>query len=131
MMLAALRRSRLLAAFLVALSPAAAGTLLPAIHPCPVDSPWLAAHESHTGHSGHAGHGAGSLHAPAADHHRDVCHCIGCCLMGAASLPAPTGVAIARVVMVPAAAAWPSHDASLHLAPKAALLPPSTAPPQG
>ena len=128
MMLAAFRRSRLLAAFLVAVSPAAGGTLLPAIHPCPVDSPWLARSGAHGAHAGHAMEGH---HAPAADHHKDVCHCIGCCLAGAAALPAPAGVATARLVILPAAAAWPSHDASLHLAPKSALLPPSTAPPEG
>ena len=128
MMLAALRRSRLLAAFLVAASPAAGGTVLPAIHPCPVDSPWLAGPGAHGAHAGHA---MGGHQAPAADHHREVCHCIGCCLAGAATVPAPAGVATSRVVIRPAAAASPSHDASLHLAPLAALLPPSTAPPEG
>jgi hypothetical protein len=128
MMLAGFRRSRLLAALLLAASPAAGGTLLPAIHPCPVDSPWLAGHGAHGGHMGHA---MGDGHAPAADQHREVCHCIGSCLAGAATLPPAAGIADSRIVVIPAAAAWPSHDASLRLAPLAALLPPSTAPPQG
>jgi hypothetical protein len=128
MILAGFRRSRLLAAFLLTASPAAGGTLLPAIHPCPVDTPWLVGHGAHAGHMGHP---MGDGHAPAADQHREVCHCIGGCLAGAATLPPPAGLADTRVVVHPAVAAWPSHDASLHLAPLAALLPPSTAPPQG
>ncbi len=128
MMLAGFRRSRLLAAFLLAASPAAGGTLLPAIHPCPVDTPWLVGPGAH---SGHMGHSMADGHAPAADQHHAVCHCIGGCLAGAATLSPAVTIADARIVVRPAVAAWASHDASLHLAPLAALLPPSTAPPQG
>jgi len=126
-MLARMRRSRLLAALLLAASPAAAGTLLPAIHPCPVDSPWLAEDAAASPHAGH--HAAGHRASPG--HQHQVCHCIGHCLTGlAALLPAPSG-ARAATVAATALAAWPAQDASLRLAPLAALLPPSTAPPQG
>jgi hypothetical protein len=126
-MLGRMRRSRLLAALLFAASPAAAGTLLPAIHPCPVDSPWLAedAAASH-----HAGHHAAS-HRASPGHQHQVCHCIGHCLAGLAALVPPTRGASTAPVAAIALAAWPAQDASLHLAPLAALLPPSTAPPEG
>jgi hypothetical protein len=126
-MLGRSRRSRLLAVLLLAASPAAAGTLLPAIHPCPVDSPWLAEREAATHSAGH--HGAGHRASPG--HQHQVCHCIGNCVAGLAALaPAARGASTAPVAATPVAA-WPAHDASLRLAPLAALLPPSTAPPEG
>ena len=121
-----MRRSRLLAALLFAASPAAGGTLLPAIHPCPVDSPWLA---HHAAPASHVGHHAGEHGTPASGHQRDVCHCIGTCLAGFAAAPLPQGVVQVVTLVVPVRAVWPDHDSSLRLGPLAALLPPSTAPP--
>jgi len=107
-------------------SPGAAGTLLPVLHPCPVDAPWLA--ELHHASGEHAGHHAHQSQAPAAGHHGASCTCIGSCLAaGAAAPPAQPGITSA---IVPTwTAGWPSHDSSLVLAPTASLLPPSTAPP--
>jgi len=130
-MIALLRRCLTVRAVLLLASPALGGTLLPAIHPCPVDMPWLAAQAAPADHGGHAGHHAGGTHhAPAAGHHGETCHCIRSCLVGPA-VAAP--VARALVVageLLPVTHLWPAHDASLDLAPVASLLPPSTAPPQ-
>ena len=124
-----MRRSRLLAALLFAASPAAGGTLLPVIHPCPVDTPWLVEHGAPPEHAGHhAGHHAAGQDAAPGHHHRD-CHCIGHSLAGLAVLVPATGPASVAPLVITAHVAWPTQDASLELAPAAALLPPSTAPP--
>jgi hypothetical protein len=127
-MLAALRRSRLLASLLLVASPAGAGTLLPVLHPCPVDSPWLLPHDRV---AGHAGHQHASRGARSADQHKHHCSCIGSCTMAAALLVPRAPLLAARVTDSPAAQRWVAHDASSVLAPCAALLPPATAPPLG
>jgi hypothetical protein len=122
-MLKVLRRSRLLAALLFAASPAIGGTVLPAIHPCPVDMPWLAQTSGeHAGHGQHAGHSSsGSQH--------DACNCIGSWLTGTAvAAPKPAGLS-SPVVTLFSPIVLSGTDSSLDLTPRAALLPPATAPP--
>ena len=130
-MIAFLRRCLTVRAVLLLASPALGGTLLPAIHPCPVDMPWLAAPPAPADHGGHAGHHAGGTHhAPATGHHGETCHCIGSCLVGpAVAAPAARSLEVVGELL-PVTHLWPAHDASLDLAPVASLLPPSTAPPQ-
>jgi hypothetical protein len=121
-MLARLRRSRLALAALLALSPAGLGTILPVLHPCPVDAPWLTAHHQTAGHHA-AHHDTGS---PAATEH--TCTCVGSCVSSA--VPAvPVASVVARVNNAPSLLLRPSGDSRLELEPLASLLPPATAPP--
>jgi hypothetical protein len=120
-MFALLRRSRAFALVLVCLSPAVGGTLLPAVHPCPVDAPWLAATHAAGHHGGHS--------APASTHQHDVCHCVGGCVAAAATTSPAGGIISLHAVLPPMAPGWVSEDASLELPPPSALLPPTTAPP--
>lgn len=122
-MVAALRRSRLLAAFLVLASPALGGTLLTAIHPCPVDTPWLAHHHQAQSQGGH--HGSHGVPASSKD---TTCHCIGSWLTGGAVVP-PVPVLGQAPELSPVPVLLPAHDSSLQLAPRSTLLPPATAPP--
>jgi hypothetical protein len=123
-MLKALRRSRLLAALLFAASPAIGGTVLPAVHPCPVDMPWLA---PDAGTASHGDHHQGRPE-PDAQHH-ETCNCIGSWNSGSAIAPpeparvSATGLVVYSPVQIVAA------DSSLALSPPATLLPPATAPP--
>jgi hypothetical protein len=127
-MIAILRRCLTGRAVLLLASPALGGTLLPALHPCPVDMPWLTAPAAQVAHAGH--HGGGEHHVPGAEHHGQTCHCIGSCLVwSAVAAPAARSIAV-QVCLVPVTVLWPVHDASLDLAPRSSLLPPSTAPPQ-
>jgi hypothetical protein len=124
--LGAFRRSRLLAGLLLLASPAAAGTVLPVLHPCPVDAPWLAESQAAEGHAGHHG----SEHrGPSENQHANSCNCIGGCTAGSLVLAPRGSAAVPALFGVPSVPAWHSHDASLLLAPLAALLPPATAPP--
>jgi hypothetical protein len=126
MILAVLRRSRLLAGLLFAASPALGGTLLTAIHPCPVDTPWLAHHAPAAADA--AMHHHGEHGAPVQGHENQTCHCIGRWLSGANVAPPKPSVE-SQVVLAPAPVLLPARDSSLDLAPRAALLPPATAPP--
>jgi hypothetical protein len=87
-MLARLRSLRWVGVLLVVLSPPAAGTLLPVLHPCPVDAPWLAGQDTGTPDRGseHAGHERAD--DPAG---HGTCHCIGSCEAGVG--PAALGAA--------------------------------------
>jgi hypothetical protein len=133
MSLARLRRCRLGVALLMASSPAAGGSLLPALHPCPVDAPWTAdagpdgpiEHSGRSQHRGQASGGASHAHHSGSQH----CTCIGRSEPGAARPAAepPTEFLAAAPITTTALAASP--DASLILEPHAALLPPKTAPP--
>ena len=124
-MLKALRRSRLLAVLLFAASPAIGGTVLPAVHPCPVDMPWLAPDAGAASHGDHHQGQPGPADAP----HHETCNCIGSWNSGSAiAPPEPARVSAPRLVVyspVPFCAA----DSSLELSPPATLLPPATAPP--
>jgi hypothetical protein len=124
MAFALLRRSRLITGLLFAASPAIGGTVLPAVHPCPVDAPWLARHAAgaHAGH--HGGHDA-----PADTHHNDTCHCIGSWLSGAAVAPPHSPATVRQILTLFSPPAIRTRDSSLQLDPPAALLPPATAPP--
>lgn len=127
MKLQGLRRSRLLAGLLFVASPAMGGTLLPAIHPCPVDAPWLA-HLAPAGTAGGHHHHATHGDAPAGKQQHQTCHCIGSWSAGTAVAPPAQGH-ITRLATVAVQVLLPGHDSSLELAPRSALLPPATAPP--
>jgi hypothetical protein len=121
-MLDLFRRSRLVAGLLGLLSPGGLGMVLPLVHPCPVDAPWLAQAQPAGTHSPHQHHAPEPGRTP-----NHTCVCIGSCLTGALPLQ-PRAHA---VPMVPCRAAAPpvGADAALLLAPLATLLPPATAPP--
>jgi hypothetical protein len=90
-MLAPVRRlRRAVACLLGLLSPAAGGTLLPAIDPCPVDMPWMVQAAASAEHAGHHD-GSSATPAPSHDGH-SVCHCIGACT-GATTAPLPAPAA--------------------------------------
>ena len=125
MSLAFLRRCRLLALLLLLLSPGAGGSVLPLLHPCPVDSPWLLPAASGGSHAGHHG---GTAAATDSEHHDRSCHCVGSCAVSAAVSP-PSPAVVAAPLGAPAAQGWASHDATLLLGARAELLPPATAPP--
>jgi hypothetical protein len=67
--------------------------------------------------------------APAEAHHGTTCNCIGSCTAASFALAPIAHQVAARVPLTPSIPTWPSHDASLELAPVASLLPPATAPP--
>ncbi|HEX9893774.1 MAG TPA: hypothetical protein VGA78_07605 [Gemmatimonadales bacterium] len=119
-----MKRTRLASLLLLLASPALGGTLLPVLHPCPVDAPWTLAGGDHADHGNH--HPAP---APAPEGNSHDCTCIDSCTPGPALVVAPD----LRPVLPPAAfqprlgPAGP--DASLILAPTAERLPPATAPP--
>ena len=115
-MIRLLRRSRLLALVLLLAPPAVGGAWLQTVHPCPVDTPWLA------GHSGdHAEHGEQATPAG--------CHCVGSCA-GVTVAVAP-GAPVLAIAPIPAPVLRPRVTAATP-APAVRpsdLLPPSTAPP--
>ena len=114
-MIRLLRRSRLLAVVLLLATPALGGAWLQAVHPCPVDAPWLEEH------------GHGQEHGSTSK--AEGCHCISSCsassiavLATGAVSPAASTSGFLRATGVPAerrrTAPRPSR-----------LLPPATAPP--
>jgi hypothetical protein len=48
-----MKRTRLASLLLLLASPALGGTLLPVLHPCPVDAPWTLAGGDHADHGNH------------------------------------------------------------------------------
>jgi hypothetical protein len=77
-----------MAAFLVVLSPPAAGSFPPIVDPCPIDLPWVAAAAQQASH--HAGHHQADPSSDQPSEHR--CHCIGTCAGTApAAVPAAPG----------------------------------------
>jgi hypothetical protein len=119
-MLRILRRSRLFALTLLLATPALGGAWLQAVHPCPVDAPWLAAQ---------GGHG-GEHHGTPADASQG-CHCVGSCSIAAGAplaQPLETPVAITSTVGPPRSFAPRTHAPVLQPADR---LPPATAPPLG
>ena len=121
-MLHAFRRSRLLSVLLLLASPAMAGTLLPTVHPCPVDAPWLAEHEAApAGHYGQTHHATGQ--------HAQICHCVGGCVAGAVATP-PSPQIVGFEIAAFAPIALPSDSGgSPDQSPPPHLQPPATAPP--
>jgi hypothetical protein len=121
MRLSALRRSRLLAGLVLLASPGTLGAILPVLHPCPVDAPWLVRQADAGAHQHHHG----TAPADSKDHR---CTCIGNCI--GTAVPARAGdPVVARFAEEPWGPTWFPQDASLRLAPLASLLPPATAPP--
>lgn len=115
----------MLALLLFAASPAIGGTVLPAVHPCPVDMPWLG---HGTGSGAHAGHGQ-DADQPSRQPEHTSCSCIGICLTATAVVP-PRAPQLGRPGLILFAPVLVSTtDSSLELSPRATLLPPATAPP--
>jgi hypothetical protein len=115
------RPGPLLSLLLLLASPAMGGTVLPALHPCPVDAPWQAQQSEHAGHEGHH-----QTPSPGGDSHD--CTCISSCSTG----PALAGIDLAGPIAEPVEVAEPtrpSSDATLVLAPIAERLPPAIPPP--
>jgi hypothetical protein len=135
-MLATLRRFRPLILLLLAFSPGGMGTVLPVVHPCPVDMPTMAhggvAAMSHRG--GMGSHDAAAL--PAAHRmpgqpgaHGSTCHCPdACCPSSPVVAPTTFALAILRAGAVARPQA-PPRSWSPPAARAIDLLPPSTAPP--
>ncbi len=116
-------RSRLLAVALLLASPGAGGMLLPILHPCPVDQPWVTGHRmgpaaEHAHH--HPADGSGPQH--------QHCQCIGACedvaVSGSDSPLAAIRFPLPVVRVIGSDAARPARWSD-----PANLLPPSTAPP--
>ena len=122
-MLGSLRRSRPLALALLLATPGAAGMVLQAAHPCPVEAPWLSQPGDAPDAHHHGSHGSDSG-VPV------ECHCIGACHAASTWGPPPSGgpvVAIAELTQ--AAFAHPKYLALAPVALPYRFLPPSTAPP--
>lgn len=128
-MLARLRRHSWLAALLLALSPALAGTVLPLLHPCPVDAPWMAA-ASETAHGAMPGMPGMAMpeHGAPAPHAAHECSCVECCAVPPLVVPPAPAIAVAEVVE-PATVAWPVVEGRASARPILEHLPESTAPP--
>jgi hypothetical protein len=122
-MIGRVRRWRLLALLLLAITPGFAGTVLDGLHPCPENAPWTAAAAT-----GHGDHGNGGDHGTPA--HSGECHCLGACIGAVAALPfAPVlPVATYDIEFARTARAAP---ADLPASQPSDRLPPSTAPPLG
>lgn len=123
-MLALLRRCRIVAAVLLALSPGVTGAAVPLLHPCPVDMPTMLGSGMAATMATHGGMPQADDHA---SHH--ACTCLGVCSpSGAALAPTPgvtVGVRLATMVEPEAA----GSDWGLPTARPTDYLPPSTAPP--
>ena len=115
-MIRLLRRSRLLALLLLLAAPAVGGAWLQAVHPCPVDTPWLAAHDGeHTDHQDHAT--------------STGCHCVGSCAGVSVAIVPAAPVLAARAIPTPLAPPRVSAGVPAPAVRPADRLPPSTAPP--
>lgn len=114
-MIRLLRRSRLLALVLLLATPAFGGAWLQAIHPCPVDTPWLEQH----------GHG----HEHGATSKAEGCHCVSSCSASSVAVLATGAVSLAASTSgFSALPAFPPR-AHVPLLQPSDLLPPATAPP--
>ena len=123
-MIRMLRRTRLLAAALVLVTPALGGAWLQALHPCPVDAPW---DEASAGHQ--AEHSVGHHGTPAG--HAEGCHCVGSCSTAAGAVLAKATESPAVIASAPAAQpTFPARADAPVLRPSDRL-PPATAPPLG
>jgi len=109
------RRSRMLAVLLLLATPALGGAWLQAVHPCPVDTPWLEHHGQ--GHD----HEAASKGA--------ACHCVGSCSAASMAALPPVAVGVADFSSGVAAPALLVPRSDAPLPQPSELLPPATAPP--
>jgi hypothetical protein len=126
--LALRRHRRWIAALLIAVSPAFAGAVLPLLHPCPVDAPWLAAAADCTPDASPAHHGSSQHGNQPGDQHT-VCHCPGSCQLAQLVTPAVDAPVTALVHAAPAAPAWPVVERGDDVRPILEYLPEATAPP--
>jgi hypothetical protein len=122
-MLKLLRQCRALALTLLLAAPGLGGTWLSVVHPCPVDTPWVA--ESHSDQGGQSSHSHGDTSSGSTT----SCNCVGACQSAAATL----ALASAGPKMLPAAAGWDTSpsapDSEAPAQPRLRRHPPATAPP--
>jgi len=135
--IASLRRLRWLPALLTLLSPAVGGEVLPLLHPCPVESPWLAGdgHDAAATEDVHAGHHAGATATktpPAPSHDHDAngsCSCLGSChAPGLLEVPRAPLLDVAVGAEQARPLPWRAIESAV-AAQVADRLPPKTAPP--
>jgi hypothetical protein len=112
----------MLALTLLLAAPGLGGTWLSVVHPCPVDTPWLA-------QAGHGDHGAQSSHEHGSGPGDSSCSCVGACHNGAAAL---VSIAAGQTTIL-AAVGWnaspSSPDSDTPVQPRLRWHPPATAPP--
>ncbi len=114
----------MLALALVLVTPALGGAWLQALHPCPVDLPWL---EEQAGHQGE--HAQGHHGAPAGQ--PEGCHCVGSCSTATGAPLAATPESAAVIASAPSLPpVFPARGDAPPLRPSDRL-PPATAPPLG
>jgi hypothetical protein len=118
-----------IAALLIALSPALAGGLLPLLHPCPVDTPWLAAATDSAHGPSVTDHGPSQHGSSHHGDHQSVCSCLGGCQIAQLVGPAVDAPVVALVHATPAAPAWPVVERGGDARPILEHLPEATAPP--
>jgi hypothetical protein len=120
------RHRRWIAALLIAVSPAVTGGVVPVLHPCPVDAPWLAGAADCSGgaSAGETDHGS--------SHHggqHPVCHCPGSCNLAQLVTPAVDAPVTGLLHVSPVAPAWPVAERGGDVRPILEHLPEATAPP--
>jgi hypothetical protein len=116
-----LRRLRLLAFVLMLGVPGLGGAWLQALHPCPVEAPWIvqdAGHDAHTPAGGHD-HAGGS----------DTCQCLGACVAAFVAPPVRTPQLAQATLGEWVAPVPPARTSFLPAARPPHLRPPATAPP--
>lgn len=130
-MLARLRRSRLTPFFLVALSPALGGWVLAEVHPCTVESPWLAdgAFADPIATAGHHHHESGETPADPHPGSHDTCHCLGSCCPAAIGQVPEANCTWTRAVEADRPESLPIPEAPAARGTPSDWLPPATAPP--
>jgi hypothetical protein len=123
-MFARLRRHPWIALLLIVASPPLAGGILPLLHPCPVDFPWLVAGAEQRHDAAAMAHG--SSHQ---DEHHQACHCPGCSQTPRLVLPAVAAAVAALTHRTPATPAWLVIERVGDAVPILEYLPETTAPP--
>jgi hypothetical protein len=129
-MIMALRWARRhIAALLLVASPAIGGQLLPLVHPCPVEAPWVSEVDNADPHATH-GHASHGTPVPSEQHAHGDCTCIGACATPLAlDTPRPLAAVWAAVVVPQAARPWIPVERLDGAFRPLDRLPPQTAPP--
>jgi hypothetical protein len=121
-MIRLLRRARLLPFMLLLATPGLGGAWLQAVHPCPVDTPWLAEHQQDQ-HASHHGTESGSIPTS------QSCHCVGACHIAGAALLSTAAKVAALVVAGDRPVSTPAPDLDPPVQLSTDRQPPATAPP--
>ncbi|MGE0555443.1 MAG: hypothetical protein AB7R55_18585 [Gemmatimonadales bacterium] len=122
-MVRSLRHSRLLSLLLLGASPGLGGVAMPVLHPCPVDTPWMAGAGAEAG--------AGHHHETAPEQggtHAGTCQCLGACQVSSAAVPKAAGTPVVEPSVVERAAQRLTAGAPFAARPDRRQ-PPATAPP--